>query len=452
MQYFFILGRNPELSLAELRAVLPAGYRVLACSREALIVECTELEVERLMKRLGGTIKIGEILTPPLCHSESRLGGTKDLARMRGHAAEILQSLRSFRMTENCDRKFFLGLSAYALDDKAKLPTVRQLRELGMEFKRELQAQGRSVRLVTSKDIALSSVIVKKEKLLTQGAEIVLLYGASKPSNQSLTPNPYTLTPQFIGRTLAVQEFEQASARDYGRPARGMKVGMLPIQLAKIMINLARVPLRRGSSSGSPEVEPPYIPTILDPFCGFGTILSEALLMGYTHLIGSDLEQKMVNASKQNLRWVQTEFPISNFQFPKFFQSPVEKISAHIPAQSVDAIVTEPYLGPTRGIKNEELKIKNELTNLYVNSFREFSKILKPGGRVVFIMPAFRSRDGLIKTSATVLPKIKNLGFTPIPLLPQNSKFYILHSAFSITYSRPDQRVLREIFVLEFKK
>lgn len=157
----------------------------------------------------------------------------------------------------------------------------------------------------------------------------------------------------------------------------------------------------------------------------------------------------MVDATRKNLEWLQTKFTVDSSQFTvTLTASPVEQLSQHLPPHSVDAIVTEPYLGPTRGMKNYELRIMNELVKLYTNSFHAFSKILKPDSRVVFIFPAFKSGTQLIKTSTPVLPKIKNLGFSPIQLLPTS---YSLRPTYSITYSRPDQRVRREIMVLEFR-
>ena len=410
MQYFFILGRNPELSLAELHAILPQKYTLLTFFREVVIIECEKLDAEMIMRRLGGTIKMGTIAIPPL----KIRGG-------RGSYEEILTLLTT---SHSKDKKLFLGLSAYTLDPNIKLPSVRGLRELGIEVKRELQKQDYKVRLVTSKEIALSSVIVKREKLLSQGAEIILFHAHDKI---------------LLGKTLAVQEFEDASARDFGRPERSMGIGMLPIQLTKILINLSRAPLTA---------------TILDPFCGLGTVLTEATQMGYTNLIGADLEQTMVDATRKNLEWLQKKFTVHRSPFTaKLLTTPVEQLSKHPPPHSVDAIITEPYMGPTRPEAwNMEHGVKT-LTALYISAFREFSKILKPGGRVVFIFPVFKSGATLTKTSAVVLPEIKKSGFEPLNLLPRhNIVNRELSTVNSITYSRPDQKVLREIFVLKFKK
>ncbi|MDO8505444.1 MAG: hypothetical protein Q7S48_02630 [bacterium] len=432
-QYFFILGRNPELSLAELAATIPSGWKPVSYSKTVLIVECEELDAESLMQRLGGTIKMGVISNT-----------AKDIS-----PETICKELGFADST----KKLFIGLSAYALDETIRLPSVRELRGVGIEVKRVLQEKGCKVRLVTSKEIALSSVIVKKERLLRQGTELCLFYrsaGARPPQAAHQVPR-YNIEEIVTGKTLAVQEFEEASHRDYGRPERAMKVGMLPIQLTKIMLNLSRA--KKDA-------------TILDPFCGLGTVLTEAAQMGYRNLVGTDFEQAMIDATKKNLEWLnqrsgvasessrQSERSLSAAT-PKIrlIASPVEQLSVHLPPRSVDAIVTEPYMGPTREIRDLRSVCRQagfeirDLVDLYISAFREFAKIMKPNGRVVFIMPAFRNNATLTKTSERVLPEIKKLGFEPIQLLPTA---YSLLPTYSITYSRPDQKVLREIFVLEF--
>ena len=48
-------------------------------------------------------------------------------------------------------------------------------------------------------------------------------------------------------------------------------------------------------------------PLILDPFCGTGTVLQEALLAGYD-VVGTDLSQKIVDYTTENLSWLQSTF------------------------------------------------------------------------------------------------------------------------------------------------
>ncbi len=62
MRYVFILGRNPALSIAELKAKLPEASFAYLCA-EALTAEVKgALDAKALMGELGGTIKIGEYI------------------------------------------------------------------------------------------------------------------------------------------------------------------------------------------------------------------------------------------------------------------------------------------------------------------------------------------------------------------------------------------------------
>ena len=58
-QFAFILGNHPELSRAEIMSLIPDG-KIIAESKNALILECAEINAEKILDRLGGTIKIGE--------------------------------------------------------------------------------------------------------------------------------------------------------------------------------------------------------------------------------------------------------------------------------------------------------------------------------------------------------------------------------------------------------
>src|SRR3989344_5585326 len=75
--------------------------------------------------------------------------------------------------------------------------------------------------------------------------------------------------------------------------------------------------------------------TLLDPFCGMGTILAEALLLGW-QVIGSDQSEEVVVKAQANLRWL-------GLKTHKLFTSDATHISEKV--ESVDAIVTEPFMG-----------------------------------------------------------------------------------------------------------
>jgi tRNA (guanine10-N2)-dimethyltransferase len=101
--------------------------------------------------------------------------------------------------------------------------------------------------------------------------------------------------------------------------------------------------------------------TFLDPFCGTGGILIEAALIG-ANIVGSDIEQKMIEGSKKNLEF----YHIKNYQL---YCSDIEDIGRY--AHSVDAIATDfPYARSTT-TKGEQLQ------RLYNRAFETIAQVLK---------------------------------------------------------------------------
>lgn len=349
MHYLFQLGREPELSAAELRAVfslfrLPAIITNIHSSY-AIVETAASLDTDFLMQKLGGTVKIGEAIrqTP---------------------AAHLVSAQRT--------GKILFSLSG----DGGKTEALA--------LKKELASLGRSVRYIEPKNTAT----ILHNDLVARGGDLTNIG-----------------TDMFV--TRAIQPIEAFSARDYGRPARDAKSGMLPPKLAKIMINLARVP---------------HDAVLLDPFSGSGTILMEAALMGYSNLIGSDISKKAIADTKKNLQWIEKESGINNQA--RLFVCDVRNIDKKLQPRSIDAIVTEPFLGkPLRGNETRaslERQAK-ELEQLYLQALASFKKILAPGGKIVFITPAFRHQKEWIRI---------RLPFPDPPL----------------SFARPDQLVGRDIW------
>jgi len=101
--------------------------------------------------------------------------------------------------------------------------------------------------------------------------------------------------------------------------------------------------------------------TFLDPFCGTGGILIEAGLIG-ANIVGSDIEQKMIDGSKKNLEF----YHLNNYQL---YCTDIENIIQYAP--SVDAIATDfPYARATT-TKGEQL------LRLYNRAFETIANVLK---------------------------------------------------------------------------
>jgi len=408
MRYFFILGSNPTLSIAELSAVF--NYREFSLIQKNIAILKCDYEIKAdVIKKIGGTIKFGLIC------DELDSYDIKNL----------LNSIAVFAKPEkDIKTKFKFGISYYG---SFKI----NIKVLGMEYKKSLKQLGLNSRWVISKEPTLSSVVVEQNKLVSeQGVEIVIIQ-----FNKKL----------FLGKTLAVQPFKELSFRDYNRPARDDRSGMLPPKLAQIMINL----------SGANKEK-----TILDPFCGSGTIITEAMLMGYKKIIGADISKKAIEDTEKNIEWTKKIFPrscVQDKQFSIFLEAAFRtsnfqlininstQISVRLPLNSVDEIITEPYLGPQRG--NIDInKIIAELEKLYSESLREFNKILKSTGRIVMIWPVFCEKQ------KNIFLNLDLIGFKIINPMPENLQkniFVKLTNRNTIIYGREQQKIWREIVVLK---
>lgn len=230
----------------------------------------------------------------------------------------------------------------------------------------------------------------------------------------------YLILPDgSVAHTLVVQDFADFAARDVGRPHRDVKSGTLPPKLARVMVNLAKIP-----AGGS----------LLDPFCGSGTIMTEAVLSGVREVCGVDVAQKAVTEAQNNIQWLTRKFPQTKDVRWSVGVGDARHVGKNFAGKFFDAIVTEPYLGPPRRGREKKRQLEctiNELAELYVQAFSEFRKIIVPRGRVVFAQPAFVWGKEIL--NVPIVPDIKNLGFT-LEIGP-------------LDYFRPDQLVRRQIYV-----
>lgn len=415
MQYFFILGKNPTLSVAEILSAV-SDAKIIEANQEFLIIEGGKIDLKKLQNQLGGTIKIG-------------ITQKCDPGDLEKH---ILTKAKK-------GEKFIFGFSFYGSFKKQE---IKEIQKQGMEIKKTLKQKDVPSRFVVSKEKTLSSVIVTKEKLLEKGVEICFLN-----SNNKI----------FIGQTQTVQEFEKYSARDYARPGRDIISGMLPPKIAKMMINLARIKPNN---------------TVLDPFCGSGTIIQEAILLGYKNIIGSDISEKAINDTKKNLEWLSSVVPDSDLESrtnkpldPRIKSEDnhfvikmldVKTISQELKPNSINAIITEPYLGPPlKGNESKQQieKIVKELSDLYLIAFEQFKIILKPNSKVVMIFPAFKFKNEIL--FLPIMEQIEKIGYKKITEFGNYSidRLKKLHLSFSsrntLLYSRPDQKIKREILLFE---
>ncbi len=395
MKYIFILGREPILSVAEISLVLYSfkiNHNWLNITQLYAVVEA-DLS-KGIIDKLAGTVKVAEVL------------GEVD-SNQEVFGDFILEHLK------RTDGPCYLGFSTYDV----KLPW---LNKVGLHLKYLIKESGRRARLVVSREPQLSSVVVAKNKLLiTSGFEFIII-----PARGKL----------LVGRTIWVQSFEEWGARDFGRPSRDSKSGMLPPKLARMMINL----------SGASETD-----KILDSFCGSGTVLQEAAILGYKNLTGSDISVQAIKDSETNWQWLKKNNPLLTTTV-RILQSDIFDLPSKFGTGSFDVIVTEPYLGPAlrgRETKADIIKIQKELTEFYIRVLKVFSDLLVSSGRVVMVWPSFRLGNEVIRLNLE--SELTKYSFKLKNILPETAPASWLMSNNILTYSRPNQHVVREIVALE---
>ena len=426
LKYAFNLGRVFTLSLAELFSVFESmklNFRLVDLYREVLIIEVNEpLPAASLQKRLGGTIKIIQIIDSL---GRKKLAGPAAVFKEYFDAKTLKEQYLSVK-----SGKLQIGVSIYPM--ARQLPLRGENKRLGLMIKGVLTVAGLSVRVVfPQKDaISLPSVVVTHEHLMEKGAEIDFLVGEERI---------------YAGKTVSVQDFEDYGRRDYQRPVRSMQIGMLPPKVAQEMINLS---MPAG--------------TILDPFAGLGTVLQEAMIMGY-RAAGADISQKAIDAAEKNLQWIKNRYKLPPGRF-ELFVSDVKDLEKNLPVSPSGAgggpagiygsVVTEGTLGPAYTEppgEKEMAKNFKELEKLHLAGFRAIHSLLKPGTRVVAAFPAYRSSGKYIFFPG--VDKIEKLGYDtviPIPeVVLEKYPFLEVTPRKSIIYDRKDQFVSREIFIFK---
>lgn len=383
--YIALLGRQPELSIAELERVFP---RVSWYSATTALVDAKQ---DFDVQRLGGTQKAGRVAFE-LQNNQWR--SVSD--------AIVRHYSKSWAKAEG---KITLGISVYDLD-----VAPREVQKVGLVLKSKLKKDGVSLRLVPNQDQALSTATSHHNKLGLSANKVELLIVRGK-------------TSVMVAESIGTQNITALAARDQGRPRRDAFVGMLPPKLALMMVNLA---------VGNPETPQ----RILDPFCGTGVLLQEAALMGHP-VYGTDLAEKMISYSHDNLTWLQENYRLTvNWDLHEGdatdtrWQTPI------------DAVATETYLGQPFSAppSNSKLtEVRGNCNHIITAFLKNIAGQIKPGTPIVLAVPAWKDVNDNF-TRLPLVSKVEDYGFERMNLDTVDTSRLI--------YFRPDQVVGRDLLLL----
>jgi tRNA G10 N-methylase Trm11 len=191
----------------------------------------------------------------------------------------------------------------------------------------------------------------------------------------------HTKKGEYFGVTSYVPDVESYRERGTGKPIRIPSISMSP-RLARTLVNLA------GLSPGQ---------TLLDPFCGSGTILAEALLHSL-NCLGVDNNPNRVHQADQNLKWVQENTPSKKLGTYHVLYGDSRDLSRYLDGVKFDAIVTEPILLPNltaRPSMKSAHEMVNKASKVYSDALYAMSQVVKSGGRVVMVVPVLQTTSDL---------------------------------------------------------
>jgi tRNA (guanine10-N2)-dimethyltransferase len=403
--YIAILGRQPQLGTAELERVF-GGKAVKPISPQTVTIDCDSFEIQNF----GGVPKAGKII----------------FELPRGDWNQISQKIIQFYSNKwsSFDGKITLGISVYDLNISA-----REVQKTGIILKQKLKKSDVSLRLVPNTESALNTAVSHHNKLGLSNNKVELLIVHANDGSA------------IIAESTGAQNITAYARRDQERPKRDAFVGMLPPKLAQIMLNLAGLPNRMVfdqtlSDSMKDNPNDPQDKYVLDPFCGTGVILQEAVLIGY-YAYGTDLSEKMISYSHDNLEWL-----IQGYHTKFNYKLSAGDAMTIKWQQPIDAVVSETYLGQPFSAPPSPTKLieVRDNCNYIISEFlKNLAPQIKPGTPICLAVPAWRDMHGYF-THLPLIATIARLGYKPHEFtnVSQNDMLYY----------RENQVVARELLVL----
>jgi tRNA G10 N-methylase Trm11 len=414
-----ILGRQPALGTAELESLYGAST-VHIVNPQVVHLQVSPCTID--FRRLGGTMKLARLLTEL---------DTTDWKRIEKFLLDVSPS----HVEQMPEGKMHLGISTYGFDIQPQ-----QLLATGLRVKKAIQkSSGRSVRLVPNNTTELNAAQVIHNKLTSPtGWELIFVRSGDKT---------------LIAQTIAVQDIDSYSKRDFGRPKRDARVGMLPPKLAQIIINIATGPeeFQAIKDTLSSDVclsnaDKQRMHTVrsssrlLDPFCGTGVVLQEASIMGYT-TYGTDVEPRMIDYSHTNLEWLREQY----LSIRPETSLAVGDATSCVWQAPIDIVASEAYLGRPFTATPEPEMLSRTMSdcNLIIKKFlQNIRDQLKPGTRLCLAVPAWQIRPDIFR-HLPLVDQISDLGYNQV-------RFERVQDT-DLLYYRPDQIVARELLVITRK-
>lgn len=392
MKTIAVLGRQPKIGLAELESVFGSNNISELGKNYALVNQ----DISYVKARdFGSVIKFVKILKILPYMPQDKIGNN------------LILLIEQLSININSKINFGISFYEYSIDQSV-------IEKFGLKAKNILKKNGKSSRFISSKNKFLSTAQIINNKLDGRnGLEIVVIADGHQV---------------YLCRTIYEQDINAYTARDQARPKRDSFVGMLPPKLAQTIINLAT-----KDNKGIDKI-------VLDPFCGTGVVLQEALLMGFS-AYGSDLNPKMVKYSQDNIEWLKNRFSKKQYGQIKIELGDATNHHWNLP---INFVASETYLGSPISMSPDPEKLQRlieETNQLHIDALNNLGKQISKQTRLCLALPAWRTKQGL--KSLPMLDQLGKIGYNLID--------FKYSKASDLIYIRDNQFVGRQLVVLEKK-
>jgi len=262
-----------------------------------------------------------------------------------------MTSLTAF-MAAHLEEKGNVSLSGYEIGEDDYEDLVRSMldgiREAGLKKVRLLRPQGNEL---------------LSERVLTREA----LDAVAFPYRSGFALGPTTWVPD----STAMRQ------RGTRKPSPHSEISLSP-RLARTLVNLT------GLKPGQ---------TLLDPFCGSGTILVE----GYgksLRCLGVDSRASRVQEARENIRWSIGGVTDRGYDIRK---GDARDLPRMLRGTKVDGIVTEPLLLPqlrARPKTSTAREMIGESAGVYNDALASMAESIHSEGRIVVVVPVIQTMEG----------------------------------------------------------
>lgn len=339
VRYLFVLGRNVELSTAEVFAFFDRErieVKGFESHENGLLVDLDE-KIGGIVDNFGGVIAIGEVL-------------------VEGDSNSLLKKIDKIEIYSGVKNNMNYVLWDFSSDKYDDVSNYLKRRFKGEKLRATEKKLRGDLKLQDKKTVS------------------------NVPSKNKIDEQFFVFQGKKICFGKIIEQFssEEIEKRDMRKPVRREELAISP-RLAKIMINLSKV--RKNE-------------ILVDPFCGIGVVLQEALIQDI-RVFGVDKDKNAVSDSKKNLEWFgfsKKDYSVfvgdsRNFNFPK---SNVVVSEPHL-GDILKKVPTNEVAG--KMLRDFERLIMDVLENLRN----------RVSGRIVFTSPYIRTMKGRVGFNEEVL-------------------------------------------------